>query len=87
MGKPLVPDPRHQWSTRRRRSPGPGLITMQSLARLAELDATEILERVQRGHIAPLFSRSEALALLLLLRRERSKRIFDWDDDDPETEH
>jgi len=87
MGVPLKPDPRREWLKRRRRRKLPALITMQSLARLADLDSDEILDRIKRGHIAPLFATHEATALLVLLRRERSRRLLDWDDTDPETEH
>lgn len=86
MGVPLKPDPRREKHMRRHRSL-PKVITMASLARLARLDSDEILDRIKRGHIVPLFATHEATALLVLLRRERSRRLFDWDDDDPHTEH
>lgn len=87
MGVPLKPDPRREWLKRRRRRKLPQVITMTTLARLTELDSDEILDRIKRGHIAASFTPHEATALLMLLRRERSRRFFDLDDDDPETEH
>lgn len=87
MGVPLKPDPRREWLKGRRRRKLPAVVTMQALARLANLDSDEILDRIKRGHLVPLFATNEATALLVLLRRERSRRFFDWDDDDPDTEH
>lgn len=86
MGKPLTSTRKFNWCAQRRR-PQAGIISLQSLARLAGLDLDEILDRIRHGHIAPVFTRDEALGLMLLLRRERSLRIFGFHDDDDRGDH